>query len=95
VDAVASRSADGRTIFIKAVNTDLERSVTARITVRHARVTGRATLERVVAGSVAAVNGFSTPDAVKSTRESIRVRNSFSIDLPRHSVAVLTLTVAQ
>ncbi len=93
LDAVASRSADGRTIFIKAVNADLERSVTARITVSHARVGGSGTLERVVADSMAAVNGFSTPDAVRSTRESIKVRNTFSLELPRHSVAVLTLTV--
>ena len=54
---------------------------------------GSATLERVVADSMAAVNGFSTPDAVRSTRESIKVRNTFSLELPRHSVAVLTLTV--
>ena len=86
LDAVASRSADGRTIYIKAVNTDLERPVTARITVSHARLARSATLERVVADSVAAVNGFSTPDAVRTTRESIRVRNSFSLELPRHSV---------
>jgi alpha-L-arabinofuranosidase len=93
LDAVASRSADGRSIFIKAVNTDLERSVTARITIRDARVARRATLERVVADSVAAVNGFGTPDAVRSTRASITVGNSFSLVLPRHSVAVLTLKV--
>ena len=93
LDAVASRSADGRTIYIKAVNTDLERAMTARITISHARVARTATLERVVADSVAAVNGFATPDAVKSTRETIKVGNSFSLDLPRHSVAVLTLTV--
>jgi alpha-L-arabinofuranosidase len=67
--------------------------VTARITVSHARLARSATLERVVADSVAAVNGFSTPDAVRTTRESIRVRNSFSLELPRHSVTVLTLTV--
>jgi alpha-N-arabinofuranosidase len=93
LDAVASRSADGRSIFIKAVNTDLERSVAARITIKDARVAQRATLERVVADSVTAANGFGTPDAVRSTRESIDVRNSFSLELPRHSVAVLTLTV--
>jgi hypothetical protein len=39
------------------------------------------------------VNAFGTPDAVKSTRETIKVRKSFSLELPRHSVAVLTLTV--
>jgi alpha-L-arabinofuranosidase len=93
LDAVASRSADGRRIFIKAVNTDLERPLRARISVRGARVAGSATVSRVVADSLDAVNGFNTPDAVRSTRESLIARNSFSIDLPRHSVSVLTLTV--
>ena len=33
LDILASRSADGRTMYLKAVNTDLERTVTARISV--------------------------------------------------------------
>ena len=49
----------------------------ARISVRGARVASRATLERVVAESLAAVNGFRTPDAVRPTRESVSVRRQF------------------
>jgi alpha-L-arabinofuranosidase len=93
LDAVASRSADGRRIFLKVVNTDLERSLQARISVRGARVTSRATVERVVADSVAAVNDFATPDAVRSTRNTVRAATTFVLALPRHSVSVLTLTV--
>ena len=62
-------------------------------TVAGARLGASATLERVVADSLSAVNGFSTPDAVRLTRESISVRQSFSVQLPRHSVAVITLAV--
>ena len=93
LDVVASRSADGRRIFVKAVNTDLERAVQARVTVRGAGVASGATVERVVADSLAAVNSFATPEAVRVTTARIAVGGSFSLDLPKHSVAVVTLTV--
>ena len=94
VDVVASRSADRRQIFLKAVNTDLERPVRAHVRVRGARVSASAVVERVVAPSLEAVNGFATPDAVKVTRTTTRAGDSFSLDLPRHSVSVITLTIA-
>jgi alpha-N-arabinofuranosidase len=93
LDAVASRSADGARIYLKAVNTDLDRPVTVRIRVRGSAVSSTAVVERVVADSLTEVNGFATPDAVRMTRESIPAGNSFSLDMPRHSVAVVTLTV--
>jgi alpha-L-arabinofuranosidase len=95
LDVVASRSADGRRIFLKVVNTDLERSVQARIRVRGARVTSRATVERVVADSTAAVNDFATPNAIRSTRDTVVAGTTLSLALPRHSVSVLTLTVVR
>jgi alpha-L-arabinofuranosidase len=95
IDIVASRSADGRTIFVKAVNADLERPHRARVTVRGASVASSAVVERVVADSLTAVNGFATPDAVKVTRGTFRAGNSFSLDLPGHSVSVITLTTVK
>jgi alpha-N-arabinofuranosidase len=95
LDAVASRSADKRRIYVKAVNSDLEYSVAARIRVRGAQISSDAIVERVTAESLAAVNGFATPDAVKITRDSIEAVPSFSLQLPAHSVAVLTLRVAR
>jgi alpha-L-arabinofuranosidase len=92
LDAIASRSADGRRIFIKAVNTDLEQAVIARISVRGAQISSDAVVERVVADSLAAVNGFTTPQAVRVTEEPFKAGNSFSLELPRHSVSVVTLT---
>jgi alpha-N-arabinofuranosidase len=94
LDVVSTRSADGRTMFIKAVNTDLERPLAARVTVRGARPSARATVARVVADSIHAANSFATPDAVKITREEIRVGQTFTLDMPRHSVAVVTLNLA-
>jgi alpha-L-arabinofuranosidase len=95
VDAVASRSKDGKQIYLKAVNTDLEQGISLRIRVSGVAVSATAAVERVTADSVAAVNGFATPEAVRTTRESVPANGSFSLDLPRHSVAVVTLTVAR
>jgi alpha-L-arabinofuranosidase len=95
VDMVASRSRDGRSIYLKVVNTDLEHSATASIRIRGAQVSGTGTVERVTADSLSAVNGFRTPDAVRITRDSIHAGNSFTLDLPSHSVAVVTLAVAR
>ncbi len=95
VDAVASRSADGRALFIKIVNTDVEHPQTATVTIRGARVSPTATADRVVADSLTAANSFATPDAVHITHEPITAAaDTFSLELPRHSVAVVTLTVA-
>jgi alpha-L-arabinofuranosidase len=95
LDVVVTRSADGAALFLKTVNTDLERSIDVRVTIRGARVAGRATVERVAAESLAAVNGFATPDAVRTTRESIAAGSEFSLHMPRHSVAAIRLTVSR
>jgi alpha-N-arabinofuranosidase len=95
VDVVASRSADGGSIFIKAVNTDLERPVTTNVTVRGARVSPNAVVERVVADSSAAVNGFATPNAVRQTRDPLKAGESVSLVLPPHSVSIVTLAIAK
>jgi alpha-L-arabinofuranosidase len=94
VDAVASRSKDGASIYLKAVNTDLDRSVRTHIGVDGATVNPLASVERVSANSLTDVNGFTTPDAVRITRDVLRAAGGdFSLDLPPHSVAVVTFTV--
>jgi alpha-L-arabinofuranosidase len=95
LDVVASRSSDGRSIYVKAVNTDLDRPVIARVGIRGARISSAATVDRVLADSLTAVNGFSTPDAVRITRDAIEAGPSFRLELPAHSVAVVTLSVAR
>jgi alpha-L-arabinofuranosidase len=93
LDVTASRSADGRRIFVKAVNTDVEWPLSARVEVRGAQVSPDAIVRRVMADSLAAVNGFATPEAVKVSESPLRAGNIFTLELPRHSVSVVTLTV--
>jgi alpha-N-arabinofuranosidase len=95
LDIVASRSADGRHIFLKIVNTDLSRAATPQITVHGAQVSPTATAERVVADALTAVNGFATPEAIRLTRDSIAAGSRFALEMPPHSVAVVTLDVVK
>jgi len=95
VDVAASRSADGRSIFVKAVNVDLERSVALRITMRGVRVNSRGTVDQVTADSLEGTSSFQAPDAVRTTQTSVSTGDSFSVELPRHSVSVVTLTVVR
>ena len=73
------------------MNTDLERSVTTRVTVRGARVSSSATIERVTAASLDAVASFKTPNAVRRSQSSVKGADGFHIELPKHSVSVITL----
>jgi alpha-L-arabinofuranosidase len=95
LDIVVTRSADDRTIFIKAVNTDLERLVTARVQVRGAVISPEGTVQRVVSKSLTETNGFATQTAITVTTGSLAAGNSFELELPQHSVAVVTLTAAR
>ena len=95
LDAVATRSADGRTIFLAAVNVDLERPVQATIRIDRGHVEAAAVLERISADSLTVANSFSQPEAIHITRESVRAGDTFSIELPKHSISVITLTTSR
>ena len=95
LDAVASRSADGRRIFLKLVNTDLAREVELRIQVRGATVRSDAEVELLVAESVESRNGFRTPDAIRPERRAVAAAETFTLRLTPHSVAVATLQVTR
>ncbi|HET7456623.1 MAG TPA: alpha-L-arabinofuranosidase C-terminal domain-containing protein, partial [Gemmatimonadaceae bacterium] len=90
VDAVASRSADGRRIFVKLVNTDPTRDVDARIAIEGATVARTAEWEVLSAPSPAARNDFATPDAIVPRRSSLGVTDGvLTVRLPARAVAVV------
>ena len=95
LDATASRSADGRRIFIKAVNTDPANALRTTIRVEGATPAARAQVRTVTAPSLRAANDFARPDAVSEARAAVRAGRSFSVTLPKHSVSVITLDVAR
>jgi alpha-N-arabinofuranosidase len=94
LDAVASRSVDGKQIFIKAANTDLARPLNVRIRLVGAAIAPQAEMEAVVADSLTATNGFGRSE-VAVRRTQIKAGTDFMIELPKHSVTVITLKVIE
>jgi len=95
LDVVASRRHEGKQIFVKAVNTDADRTLTTTINLRGAHVLPRASLATLGAPSLKAVNSFAAPDIITLKRAELTAGASFIVTLPPHSVSVLTLYVAQ
>ena len=93
VDAVATRSSDGRRLHVKLVNTHPRRAVDARLDIRGATVGARATVELLAAPAPTARNSFATPDAIVPRRRALAAGRAFRVRLPARSVAVVTLDV--
>jgi alpha-N-arabinofuranosidase len=91
LDAAVSRTADGKTIFIKAVNTNLTNALNTAITLQGVIPASRAELQTLTAASINAANDFSRPDAVFIQKRIVPSGRSFAVTLPRHSVTVITL----
>jgi alpha-N-arabinofuranosidase len=93
LDVVASRSSDGKQIYLKAVNTETKRTLTTGINIAGASVEPRAEMQTLTADSLNTANSFSTPDAVSIKRSQLGASNNFTVSLPAHSVTVITLSL--
>ena len=91
LDAVASRSGDGKTLFIKAVNTNRSNALLTTIAIEGALPTARAELKTVTASSVNVSNDFSRPDAVSIQTKALPSGRTFVVTLPKQSVSVIIL----
>ena len=95
IDAVASRSADGKQIYVKLVNTDPARAIDLRVEIRGAAVTPDAEWEVLAATTATSRNSFATPDAIVPRVVSLKAAADMIVRLPASSVSVLTLGVAR
>lgn len=93
LDAVVTRTPDGKQIFIKIVNTDTQRPIRTNIRVNGVSVHPQALLETISADSMTAANSFATPNAVSLQKKTLDAGTSFAVELPKHSVSVITLAV--
>ena len=91
LDAIATRTADGKTIFVKAVNTNRASAVVTSVTIEGAVPAARAELKTVTAPSFSASNDFSRPDAVSIQTRTLPAGRTFTVTLPKHSVSVIVL----
>jgi alpha-N-arabinofuranosidase len=92
LDVVASRSADGRRVYVKAVNTSHQHTLATTFSIAGLTVEPRASVATLTAPSLQAANSFATPDAVNVTRSDVAAGASFTVKLPPHSVSVIVLT---
>ncbi len=91
VDVTASRSADGRHYYVKAVNTHLEAAIRLRVTIDGWQPPSRATQHTLTAPTLRTANSFAAPDAVSVSSRGVVAGRDFTVDLPRHSVSVIVL----
>lgn len=95
LDANATTSADGRRIFIKAVNTDPANALRTTVKVEGATVGARAVVTTLTAPTLQTSNDFAHPEAVAPRRSNVRAGRTFSVLLPKHSVSIIALEVAR
>jgi alpha-N-arabinofuranosidase len=93
LDTVVSRTADGKKIFIKAVNTSLTSALTTTIVVQGANPAVEAEIKTVSAPSLSDANYFGRPEAISVATAPVRSGQEFVVSLPKHSVSVITLDV--
>ena len=91
VDAIATRSADGATLFVKLSNADRARGTQVRIDARSFPHTGRAELALLSASTPGARNSFAQPDVLEPHTRPLACSGACTVTLPPDSVAVLTL----
>lgn len=91
LDAVVSRTADGRNIFIKAVNSSPTSVLATTVTMQGASAVGQVEIETVTAASLTASNDFLRPAAVFIKKTTSRGGHTFVVTLPKHSVSVITV----
>jgi alpha-N-arabinofuranosidase len=93
LDAVVSRSANGRQIFIKIVNTDPLQAIPTQILITGVHIIKRAHIETLNTNELKASNDFTHPDSVRVTSTAIAGGPTFAITLPEHSVSVVTIGI--
>lgn len=94
LDVSASRTADGRRLYVKAVNADTRAALQTRVSVEGVGAVRRAELRVLNANSLSDWTDFQRPDAVNVKTTTLRAGRSFTLTLPRHSVAVITLELS-
>jgi alpha-L-arabinofuranosidase len=91
LDATVSRTADGKTIFIKAVNTNQTSALLTTINIQGVIPTRRTEIKSVTAPSLDVANSFSQPNAVSIQKRMLGGGRTFVVMLPKHSVSVIVL----
>jgi alpha-N-arabinofuranosidase len=91
LNSVATKSKDGRTLYIKSVNPNTQ-AVDVSLTLTEGSIPVTATMELVAPGSLNARNTLERPQAVRAEPGDVRIQgNMLHLTLPPLSAAVVTI----
>ncbi len=93
IDAVATRSADGRSVFIKLSNADQHRGISTSVELHGVPGNSSAQVEMLTAATTASRNSFENPLQVHPVSSTISCAKACTVQMPPDSVAVLTVHV--
>ncbi|HEU4870595.1 MAG TPA: alpha-L-arabinofuranosidase C-terminal domain-containing protein, partial [Pyrinomonadaceae bacterium] len=93
LDVTASQTADGKSIFIKAVNTSPTGALQTTITIQGVMPAPRAEVKTITAPSLNTSNDFSRPDAVSIQTSTVPTGRTFVVTLPKQSVSIIVCPV--
>lgn len=91
LDVVASRSADGKQLLIKAVNTDRSHALSTTIVIHGAHPIQRVGSIETIAAEPDVSNSFHTPQAISISKMPLSANTQFRVILPKSSVSVIVL----
>lgn len=93
LDVVVSRTADGKKIFIKVVNTHTTHAIQTTFTLTGVSVGPHAEIKRVTARSLTDSNDFTRPNSVVISSEVVPTQQRFGLKIEKHSVSVVSLDI--
>ncbi len=91
LDAVASLSDDGEKVYIKGVNADAMNNLVVNVRIAGSTVEPTGDMQYITGDLPDEANSFSAPDAVSVRTYTIKTGATFTVELPKHSVSVITL----
>ena len=91
VDAIVSRSANGKELIFKLVNQNTSLAQDVRVSVTGMVLGKKGKLATITAPTLETVNTFSEPQNIRETGREIGTGSNFSLTLPPNSVSVLTV----
>jgi alpha-L-arabinofuranosidase len=93
IDAVASRSANGKEIIFKIVNRSPSSSGEIHVNVTGANLGSGGMIETISAPSLETTNTFSQPQNIREINRQTETGTDFTVTLPKASVSVITAPV--
>jgi alpha-L-arabinofuranosidase len=90
LDAVATRSDDGKTIFVKLSNADPKRALQTTIVLRGKRINAEVEEVQLSAPAQGRMNDFAHPDVIRPKTVKVHCEAMCSFHMPPDSLAVLT-----